>query len=254
MKPISSLSIADQARSWAANARTRANALREQQRNGERVAAQIAENKDIRRDAVARRQHGVRAAIGLAAAQDLQEAANVLHLGTAELARRAMPQPPADSGEAVRLRAEVEQMSRLDEGKLAALLQGDRRARAVFFGNATSIELSAAAQNPVMNLEALQQQTLAEHAPDVAEAVADARAAQNELLKVAGRCIAAGIHGVPMDADALPGANVRRNQVDHALRYQHLPAGWQADQDGVHLADINALASLAENGINEGAA
>ena len=246
MKPtIAPMSIAEQGRKWAANARHQANQLREQQRRGERLCAQLAENPDLRRDAVAKRQHGTRAAVGLIAVQRLQEAANILHTGTAELARRAMPQPPADHGEAVRLRAEVEQMSRLPEHELAALLQSDRRARATFFGNATSIELRETSKNPVLNVEELQQQTLAEHAPEVAEAVADAKAAQRELLKVSGRLIAAGIHGSPMDADALPGANVQRNQVDHALRYAHLPPGWQADMDGVHIGDVNALASLA---------
>ena len=251
---IASNTLTGTAQSWAQQARNAIASLRSHHEKAEKVAADIAANKDLRRDAVGRRQAGLRATVGLAAAQHLSEATAILYRGTAEVARRSLPQVPSDSGQALLQRANVEQMCALPENELAELLRTDGAARKMLFAGATQIELARLRSNPLVDINELQATTLREHNPQAAAAVDDARAAQRELLAVAGRAIAAGVTSEPLPLVGLPPITASQSAVDSAHRYRALGSEWDAESDPIFLADTSRLASIAMAAADKGVA
>jgi hypothetical protein len=232
---------------WARQAEAQANQLRADQAKTTAAAERYAKDPELRADAKARRQAAARASLGAKALGMLENANNVLHHGSEEIARRLLPQPSEDAGYAMRERVQLDQILALEHGQQAQEFREDAEARRLLFASGTKYDIRKVAENPLVDVKAMRQQVIKETNPPQAELLENAQQAQRDLLRVAGRAVGQGVTGQPIELDGLVSPTARQAG-DVARRYANLGPGWKLEQDGVSLADR----TLMEGKVGEG--
>jgi len=232
---------------WTRQAEAQANQLRADQAKVTAAAERYAKDPELRADAKARRQAAARASLGAKALGMIENANNILHHGSEEIARRLLPQPPEDAGYAMRERVQLDQVLKLEDGKQAEEFREDPEARRLLFSSGTKYDHRKIGENPLVDIKAMRQQVIKETNPAQAELLENAQQAQRDLLRVAGRAVGQGVTGQPIELDGLVSPTARRAG-DVARRYANLGPGWQLEQDGVALADRK----LMEDAVGQG--
>lgn len=229
-----------QLRDWSAAARRKADEIRQAQQVVLKSVRQIADDPDLRYDAKARRQSAARASLGLLGMNAISEAHAILHHGSVELGRRLMPQPAEDGGEAVRERVLLDQLLSLDETQQAAELRDDPKMRRLLVAAGTKFDRKRVAANPLVNIDELERTVMLETSPMGTAELDDARQAQRDLLRVAGRAIGSGMLSQDVELDGLVSDSAKRVG-DVARRYTSLPPNWTMENDGMAHADRQVL-------------
>jgi hypothetical protein len=209
----------------------------------EKAAQAIAKDRELRHDAIAARQSGLRAIAALSALENLSATHDTLHREVAEAERRALPTPPKDAGTAIQQRTTLDQLLAMEEGKQGELLRNSQELRVALFSAGTRFDVDRAKQNPTIDLEALRQQTLNEHAPMLMGTVRDAREAAQATMKTIARAVSSGMTGEPVE---LGGALPARMAGDITRRYQNLPATWSQKSDPIMATDVKELEQRAQ--------
>lgn len=243
----SAAAIRSDVSAWTHDARMASANIRSAYEKAEEQAAEIAAHPELRMDAKAARQAGVRATVALQALDQLPKVHASLHKGLAAAERRAMPTPPSDAGLAIRQRAELDQFFALEQGKQGELLRTDQAMREALFGSGTRFDHERAKSIPTIDYEAIRRQTMVEYAPMLMASIDEHRQEARAALRTLGRAVGAGMTGERVElAGLMPEGSKRAGDV--ARRIENLPADWSADADPVYITDRKQLEQRMEAG------
>ncbi len=243
-------------RSWTNSARAATDKLKKLAERTESLCRSYEQDPELIRAAKVKRQATVRAAAAIEASRLIPDAHAILHKGSREVAKRSLPTIPEESGLALLLRMNVEQVLALPENEVATLIMTDRETRQNLMAGMTAVERRKLSKNPLVDINQFESQTLLEHNPHIHEAVDNCQQAQAQLLGVCSRVLAGGMTAQSVPVEGFIPDEAGQGAVDIARQYNNLPDDWDADLDPVHQASVTMMANMVETShlVSEGGA